>query len=256
MSKASDDHEFAVRDKINQMKISGLKAERPKADVKYSDIKVTLTKKGKSQKTAWVEVKMNHSDNLGNIRVAWDGNRWSASEKGGITPLKAFMAQLLNSGRGKTQADKFLNDLAKFVGAKNKNQIKVPTTEGGLKDPKAVTHKQMAAFLKTRSSQYFVDVDNVDLGKLVTKHYNEGKAEPVAYMQAGNDFFLVGSLDDLSIKNKHSDIPFIKGKGMFRMRIGFRTKYYEVQPEIKIKTMGDSKYSLIDSKKKNPFEGL
>lgn len=256
MSKASDAHELSVKDSINKMKIDGLKAERPPGDVKYSDIKLTYKKGNKSTKTAWVEVKMNHTDNLGNIRVSWDGTKWSASEKGGITPLKAFMAELLNSGRGKTQADKFLNDLAKFVGAKNKNQIKVPSTEGGLKDPKAVSPKDMQAFLKTRQSQYFIDVDNVDLGKLVTKHYNEGKAEPVAYMQAGNDFFMIGTLDSLNLKSKHHDIPFVKGKGMFRMRIGFRTKFYEVQPEIKIKTMGDSDYSLIDPKKKNPFKGL
>lgn len=256
MSKASDDHELSVKDSINNMKIKGLTATRPPGDVRYSDIKLVYKKGNTSAKTAWVEVKMNHTDNLGNIRVAWDGVRWSASERGGITPLKAFMATLLNSGRGKTQADKFLTDLAKFVGAKNKNQIKVPTTEGGLKDPKAVSPEQMQEFLKTRKSQYFIDVDNVDLGKLVTKHYNEGKAEPVAYMQAGNDFFMVGTLDTFNIKNKHSDIPFVKGKGMFRMRIGFRTKFYEVQPEIKIKSMGESDYSLIDPKKKNPFKGL
>jgi hypothetical protein len=67
---------------------------------------------------------------------------------------------------------------------------------------------------------------------------------------------MIGSLDTLGIKNKHHDIPFVKGKGMFRMRIGFRTKFYEVQPEIKIKTMGKSNYSLIDPEKKNPFDGL
>jgi hypothetical protein len=256
LSKASDAHELSVKDSINKMNISGLKAERPPGDVKYSDIKLTYKKGKNTSKTAWVEVKMNHTDNLGNIRVSWDGTKWAASEKGGVTPLKAFMSNLLNSGRGKSQADKFLNDLAKFVGAKSKNKIKVPSTEGGLKDPAAVSPKQMQEFLKTRNSQYFIDVDNVDLGKLVTKHYNEGKAEPVAYMQAGNDFFMIGSLDTLGIKNKHHDIPFVKGKGMFRMRIGFRTKFYEVQPEIKIKTMGKSNYSLIDPEKKNPFDGL
>jgi hypothetical protein len=238
------------------MKIPGLNAERPKADVKYSDVKITFKKGKKAAKTAWVEVKMNHTDNLGNVRVAWNGSRWSASERGGITPLKAFMAHLLNTGKGKAQADKFLNDLAKFVGAKNKNQIKVPTTDGGLKDPKAVSQAQMQAFLKTRPSQYFIDVDGVDLGKLVTQHYNEGKAEPVAYMQASDDFFMIGNLDSLGIKSKHTDIPHVKGKGMFRMRIGMRTKYYEVQPEIKIKTLGKSKYSLTNPSKKNPFEGL
>lgn len=245
-----------VRDQINAMKIAGLKAERPPGDVKYSDIKLTYKKGNQAAKTAWVEVKMNHTDNLGNVRVSWDGNKWAASEKGGITPLKAFMAELLNSGRGKAQADAFLNELAKFVGAKNKNQIKVPSTQGGLKDPKAVSRSQMAAFLKKKGGQYIVDVDNVNLGRLVTKHYNEGKAEPVAYMQADDDFFMVGTLDSFGIKSKHSDIPAIKGKGMFRMRIGMRTDYYEVQPEIKIKSMGDSPYSLINPKKKNPFKGL
>jgi hypothetical protein len=34
------------------------------------------------------------------------------------------VAQEGAANQGKAQADKFLNDLAKFVGAKNKNQIK------------------------------------------------------------------------------------------------------------------------------------
>ena len=44
--------------------------------------------------------------------------------------------------------------------------------------------------------------------------------------------------------------------GTFKMRIGVRSQYYEVQPEIKIVDMGTSRYSVMPAtKKQNPFAG-
>lgn len=257
MSVASDAREQLVAAKINELNKKNLVAERPRADVSYADVRVTYTSKTGSRKEAWVEVKMNHTDNLGNVRVSWDGTKWVTSEKGGITPLKKFMTDLLNTGQGKSAADRFLNDLAKFIGKNGKNDIVVPTTLGGLLLPNAVSHAQMQSFLKTKGTQYFIDVSGVNLGKLVTAHYNEGKSRPVSYMQAADDFYLLGDLDELNLKRIHPGIPKLKGVGSFKMRVGMRTKYYELQPEIKITNMGSSQYSLTGgSGKKNPFEGL
>ena len=257
MSGASDARENLVAAKINDLNNQNLVAVRPRADVSYADVKVTYTPKTGRAKEAWVEVKMNHTDNLGNVRISWNGNKWGTSERGGITPLKKFMMDLLNSGKGKESADKFLNDLAKFVGKNNKNDIVVPTTLGGLALPNAVTHMQMQNFLKTKGTQYFINVADINLGKLVTAHYNSGKSAPVSYMQAADDFYLLGDLDELNLKRIHPTIPKLEGEGNFKMRVGMRTKYYELQPEIKITDMGSSRFSLTGGNgRKNPFEGL
>lgn len=259
MSAASDAREKLIADNITALRIPGLVASRPPADVRYADVKINFTNRSGS-KEAWLEVKMNHTDNLGNVRVFWDGKKWGTSTRDGITPLKQFMVDLLNKGQGKQQADRFLADLAAFVSPKTKKltktDIKVPTTKGGLAEAGAISREEMAKFVQRRGGQYFINVPNVNLGELVIKHYNEGKAAPVSYLQAADDFYLMGNLDELGIKRIHSGIPVVKGIGNFKMRIGMRTEYYELQPEIKILDMGNSAYSLFSKNKKNPFEGL
>lgn len=259
MSLASDAREKQIADNINALRIPVLSAVRPVADVKYADVKIKY-KGQKGQKETWLEVKMNHSDNLGNVRVSWNGERWVTSVKDGITPLKQFMIYLLNDGPGRQQADQFLADVARFVSPKgrllNKSDIKIPTTKGGLGEQGAIQLDEMKRFLQSKGSQYFINIPNINLGELVTKHYNEGKAAPVSYLQAGDDFFLLGSVDQLGIKQINPGIPKVTGFGNFKMRVGVRTQYYELQPEIKISNMGRSDYSLFSTSKKNPFQGL
>ena len=101
-------------------------------------------------------------------------------------------------------------------------------------------------------------VSGVDLGKLVTAHYLEAKAEPAEYMQAGDDFYMIGTTNPLKLAR---DIPVLGAggscKGDFKMRIGVRSSssaFYEIQPEIKITNMPKSPYSLKPgTTKKNPF---
>jgi hypothetical protein len=237
MSAASDAREKLIADNISALRIPGLVASRPPADVRYADVKINFSGRT-GAKESWLEVKMNHTDNLGNVRVFWDGKKWGTSVRDGMTPLKQFMVDLPKSKK------------------LNKNDIKVPTTKGGLDEPGAISREEMTRFIQRRGGQYFINVPNVDLGELVIKHYNEGKAAPVSYLQAADDFYLMGNLDQLGLKRIHSNIPIVKGMGNFKMRIGMRTEYYELQPEIKILNMGHSLYSLLSSTKKNPFEGL
>lgn len=254
MSDASEAREQLVADTINKMRIPNLKAKKAN-DVKLSDVQVTF-----KSKTAWVEVKMNHTDNLGNVRIMWDGQSWKTSDRGNITPLKKFMEDLLNTGAGKAQADQFLSRVAKFVGESGKKNILLPTTKSLLKEENAVSLNQMRNFFRSQNSQYVIKVDNIDLGKLVTQHYNEGKGAPVNYLQASDDFYLLGKGDPLDLQKLHrsTPIPLVKGKGTFKMRIGLRTDFYEIQPEIKIATLQKSPYSLLNTKgdKINPFAGL
>ena len=132
----------------------------------------------------------------------------------------------------------------------------VPSTQGPLKNKNAVSYEKMKEYMSKRT-QYILDVKNVDLGELVTRHYLEGKAEPAHYMQAGDDFYMIGNKNPLGLP---VDIPELGRKGQcmgsFRMRIGIRGSkpYYEIQPEIKINNMPTSAYSIKPgTRKKNPF---
>jgi hypothetical protein len=238
---AADKYELDVAEYITGF---GIDAARPKVSSKYSDVLITH-----NGKKVWLEVKMNHTDNLGNTRVFFDGKKWDASpeKSGGLSPLKQFCVDTLN---GSSDAKKFIQDLAEFA---NMRDIKIPTTLGGLKDSKAVPLDVMKKFFQSRN-RYILKTASMDMGKLVTAHYLEGKAEPAYYMQAGDDFYMIGKKNPLGVPN---DVPVLSGTGEFKMRVSTRSRFYEVQPEVKILKMPNSKYSLKPgTKKKNPFERI
>lgn len=238
---AADKYEIEVAEYIQSL---GIDAKRPKVSSKYSD--VLIHHKGKK---VWLEVKMNHTDNLGNTRVFFDGKKWDASpeKEGGLSPLKQFCVDTLNNS---SDAKRFIADLEKFTGM---TDIKIPTTLGGLKDPKAVPLDKMKDFFNTRN-RYILKLPGVDMGELVTNHYLKGKEEPAYYMQAGDDFYMIGKKNPLNVPN---DVPLVSGSGEFKMRISTRSRFYEVQPEVKIERMEKSPYSLKSgTTKKNPFERI
>ena len=130
---------------------------------------------------------------------------------------------------------------------------KIPTTKGGLKDPDAIPLEVMRAYFAQRSNQYILNKSNVNLGELVTRHYLEAKTEPAYYIQAADDFYMIGRDNPLRLP---SAIPQLKGTGDFKMRVSLRSGFYEIQPEIKITNMGTSSYSCkFGTGKKNPFAG-
>jgi len=98
MSKKSDLYELQVANQLND--IAGVSATRPKVSSKYSDVLVTYR-----EKTAWFEVKMNHTDNLGNPRVSFDGERWTAAVE---SPITEYATARLN---GSWVAHTFLDEL-------------------------------------------------------------------------------------------------------------------------------------------------
>lgn len=245
MSAASDQYEHHVADAINSY--PGVEAIRPSVSTKYADILVTM-----GNKKSWLEVKMNHTDNLGNTRVSYVNGKWTAAQP--IDPVKAFAIEYLTKDAA---TQKFLKELAEFAGIPNWKNMTVPSTQGLLKNKNAVSYEKMKEFMSSRK-QYILDVKNVDLGVLVTRHYLEGKKEPAHYMQAGPDFYKIGKANPLGLP---SDVPElgIPGKcmGSFKMRIGIRGSkpFYEIQPEIKILNMPKSPYTALpsDSSRKNVF---
>lgn len=87
-------------------------------------------------------------------------------------------------------------------------------------------------------NRYIAIETDVDLGKLVTEHYLKGKEEPAYYMQAGDDFYMIGTSNPLDYPGI---FQFFLG-GDFKVRISTRSKFYEVQAEVKIIKMPNSKY--------------
>lgn len=246
MSTVSDKYEEDVAKAIDLNE--NVKAERPRVSVKFPDVRINeyMGKKVPASSPVWVEVKMNHTDNLGNTRVAWDGKKWTSSmTPGKKEPIKEFAIEYLSKS---PEIKRFLKEIEKFSGIKDP---KLPTTLGGLKDPKAVPLDVMRKYFQTKANQYILNIQNVDLGKLVTDHYIYGKAEPAYYLQAADDFYMIGNKNPLKLP---ASIPKLKGRGDFKMRIGLRSQYYEIQPEIKITKMEYSSYSVKPgTKKRNPF---
>lgn len=241
IESAADRYEIDVANYINSME--NMNAERPKVSSKYSDIKVsTVSGKG----PVWLEVKMNHSDNLGNTRCFYDGRVWKSSSN---SPLAVFCVNILNKSR---QAKDFLQKISEFSGIKNP---KLPTTLGGLKDKNAVPLSVMKEYFEQPDvNRYIVIEPNIDIGKLTTEHYLKGKAEPAYYMQAGDDFYLIGKTNPLGLPK---NIPLVAGIGNFKMRVSTRSRFYEIQPEVKILKMVDSPYSVKpNTLKKNPFQNI
>lgn len=244
MSTTSDLFEQKV---ANDLKKIGVPAYRPAANTALAD--VAITTKAVPQGRVFMEVKMNHTDNLSNPRMFFNGTKWETTYK---TPVAKYAVELLNAS---TQWKKFHAELKKHLNVK---QIKLPTTKSGLKEVGAVPLHILKDFVENvRKNRYIHIEDNVNIGELVTKHYLEGKAEPAFYLQAGDDFYCIGKKDPLNInKGRKQKVPMLAGMGDFKVRIATRSEFYEIQAEVKIKRMDPhvSPFSVLaGSKKINPF---
>lgn len=239
MSAASDKYERDVAAYMN--KLPGVKAERPTVGTDYPDVLVEY--KGKK---SFVEVKMSHSDNLSNPRMFYSNGKWQTTYD---TPAAKYAVEILNNS---AQTKQFLKDIAKYSGIPLKS-LKIPTTKSGLKEEGAVPlHIMKAYFNQPGVNRYIANKENQDLGKVVTEHYTIGKTEPANYMQAGDDFYRVGRADPFKLG---ATVPELKGRGDFKVRVGTRSEFYEVQAEIKIKQMPTSSYSCKPGTiKKSPFK--
>lgn len=260
MSAASDKYEKDVAANLDKMVKSAFGksafAERPSLPTTYSDVRMTVPGKGK----VWCEVKMNHTDNLSNTRVFYKNGTWQVSDRAKSRNAAAETCRLLNESK---QTKQWVKDLADSCGI-NYKTIWIPTTSGPIKSAgkkgfeDVVSHKMMIAYFKqiklsnTAATQYIVEEPGYDIGDLVTIHYLEGKSEPAYYMQSGDDFYKIGSRNPLGCKG----VPQFGGNGNLKVRVGIRTTYYEIQPEIKIdpSSLKNSRFSIAPgTSKKNPF---
>ena len=104
--------------------MQGINAER-RVGTQYSDVKLTLD----GGEVAWLEVKMNHTDNLTNYRIFYDGRKWDTTY---TTTAAKKAVEIMNKSQ---EAKDFIKAIEKFSGIK---APLIPTTKTGLRDKKAV----------------------------------------------------------------------------------------------------------------------
>lgn len=246
-SAKSDAFEHKVAtDLQTRFKKFGIKSERPKVGTDYSDVRVSM-----NGTKAWIEVKMNHTDNLSNPRFFYRDGMWGSTYE---TPVAALVTEYLNNS---DFTKKFVKTISKYSGIRNPIMV---SSKSSLSDPNAVPIEVMRSFFDEGiwPSRYILNEEGVDLGSLVIKHYTQGKTEPADYMQAGDDFYLLGTSDPFGLrKANQSKVPMLKGIGDLKVRISTRSQFYEIQAEVKIMDMPESPFSILGgSEKINPFDVL
>ncbi len=270
--KPSDQYELDVAAYIDKSGVKGLSAERPKVSTSFSDVRIVYNRpaqkasSGKPAKKAvsvktWLEVKMNHTDNLMNLRLSYVGGAWKIeSEDSATSPGAISLANEINND---PQAKAWLQALrdwltnnkkanTRFTGdPDNFTLFSTKTRRKG--DPNTVSPETMKLFLSTRPNKNICSIADFDIGKIVTLHYLKGKAEPAHYMSAGDDFYRLGRSNPLKIPN----VPEFAGRNRLVFRVGDRTGNFELQPEVKLLS-SQARHSIYSVKpktgKKNPFK--
>jgi hypothetical protein len=241
MSNASDLYEMAITNQVNLNE--GFSAVWG-TSVKLSDVYITSD----TGESSWLEVKMNHSDNLSNPRFFYSSHGWSSTYK---TEAAVTGVDILNESK---EAAEFIKNVADFSGLSEHYgyNVSVGTNKSHLKWDNVIPLSVMKDYFDQDGiNRYIAIKEDVNLGRVVTDHYLYGKDEPTYYMQAGDDFYMIGDDNPLDLPD---DIPTLSGTGAYKVRVSTRSRFYEVQAEIKINNMPSSEYSLKPgSDKKNPL---
>src|SRR6056300_1300450 len=101
-SAASDKYEKDIAEYLNKM--PNVTAGRPRVSTAYSDVLISL--EGGEQ--SWLEVKMNHTDNLTNPRIFYDGRKWDTTY---TTTAAQRAVEIMNKSR---EAKDFMESIAEF----------------------------------------------------------------------------------------------------------------------------------------------
>lgn len=252
MSAASDRYEKDVAKYINESR--NVRSYRPSVGTDYPDVVVEYTGKRKNitKDSIYVEVKMNHTDNLANPRVYFQDGKWKTTY---TTPVAKTAVRYLNRS---TSAKKWLIGLCKFTKIPLK-KLYFPTTFGemkkGIKAGISPHVDEVRAYVESAGiTRYLHTTENMKMSDEIIGHYTEGKTAIAYYMGAGDDFYRLSNDNPLKVPK---NVPMLSGKGDFSIRVSTRSDFYEIQVEAKIKNLVASPYSIKPgTSKKNPFEHL
>jgi len=252
MTAISDKYEHDVAENINGS-IKGLTATRPRRPTSYPDVEVEYGN-FKGTNAIWVEVKMNHTDNLMNPRYTYANNVWRAGDSY-KSPATDILDVYFNESE---EAREWIEGLKVFLVAnKFKGDIKKMTLYSTLKerkpDPNTVPLDMLKKYLTTTPNKNICKIPRVDVGKVVTLHYLKGKAVKAYYLSAGDDFYQFGRTNPLKIPK----VPVFLGSNTVVLRVGDRSSNFEIQAEVKLKSMAKSDYSVKPGTSKlNPFRAI
>ena len=275
-SKDSDALERAVAKYIHSLGEKGgpcegrIRAVRPTFNTTYSDVLINYLPLGtKDWKGGWLEIKMNHTDNLTNVRMFFKNGLWQCKTRALPTNIACDFMNKSN------EVSEFMNQLIKFMNKKyprqdrqdwNIRNIEIYSVKGDREGSKnAVTYEQLRDFTENeRPNAYIWSLENIDVSKIARDYYKsnsekEGKSAPAHYLQSADDLYRLSDENPLGWEY-HSKLPLFEGKGNFKVRIGTRsakTANHEIQPELKLapKQASASDYSLKPgTSKKLPFK--
>ncbi len=257
MSGESDAWEHAIAASINNS-VPGLKAERPKVSVKFPDVRVDY-KNFQGDRAIWVEVKMNHTDNLMNPRFTFIDGKWGTTEAY-ASPAVDVLCEYWNDNAA---AQAWLEDLRKFLTANKwkgdvRNMSLYSTKTERAIDKNSVSFelmkKYLASIVQKGRTKNICKEDNVDVGKLVSTHYLKGKGAIAYYVSSKDDFYQFKLPGSKSNPLMIPDVPVFKGHNTIVLRVGDRSGNFEIQAEVKLKALPHSDYSVAPKTKKvNPF---
>lgn len=148
-------------------------AERPKATTSYSDVRVTA-----DDTTAWIEVKMNVTDNLGTPRFYYDSGKWLSNMH---TVIADDICNMLNKS---LEAKKFITELSEFTKIPKDKLYLSPYKSEIIKadNPNMVTLQQLIDFADFKNTRYILKSTYSNVSNIVAKHYLHGKTEPAQYI--------------------------------------------------------------------------
>ena len=188
-----------------------------------------------------VEVKTNITDNLVNPRLKYDG-AWEFIVKDNAKNVGSFATSLMEND---VSCNRFLYQLKKFT---NRSKIKLSSRKSDQNTCVFVGIEEMKNFFASSvaDNQYIYKSD-IDASKVLQDWCVDGKR--CDYIQIEDNFFRLTEDDPLGL----SHVPVLDCIGSFHVRISLRTKFYEIQPEVKLykKEFKESPYSLRPNTHKN-----
>lgn len=231
MSKKSLNFELACVDGIS--KNTDFIVEHTGNNNDTSDIFVT-----DKDKSFYVECKMTKTTQMASPRIYFNKTYWTNKklELGESNPLAQYMCDMLNSNE---EVKCLLSEMREYF---DTDELIFPSR---VYPPSLVKN-----FFKKKETQYILDVSMNDIGKIIAQHYLKGKKFSTQYIQIGDNFYKFCTNDICGLR----DVPILSGEGYLKVRVSIRSKYVEVQPELKFINLEDSNFSILnDSKKQFPF---
>ena len=149
-------------------------------DRKYnSDVKIANPSNGKN---VWIEVKLNKFSDYGNPSFKYEDGEWTCTTSEEDDPLAGFFLKAISEN-----SERFISFCKDFLGT---DDIKLPTD---LSPELVRAWKASGSVDDTENDTQFITekIRINGFGEMISRYYASQKAEPVYYIQIGDDLYLI-----------------------------------------------------------------